>query len=277
MTFGNQVSWGDDKKFKIDKPIRLIELFSGIGSQAKSLFSIKADFEHHRVCEWDKYAVTAYNAIHGTDFKPSDITKITANDLAVADTNRYCYILTYSFPCTDLSPAGKTKGMAKGSGTRSGLLWEVERLLGECKDLPQILLMENVPEVEGGKNLHHFTEWVKFLESLGYKSFSKILNATGFGVPQNRERDFMVSILGDYHYEFPKERPLEICLADVLEDDVDEKYYLTAEQLLKIQLCNYVHNANRIQSGGGNCRTLTAHDAKMPTCVRLSVAAVEEA
>lgn len=140
-----QISMFDGvKPFKIDKPIRLIELFAGIGAQAKALERIGANFEHYRVCEIDKYAVKSYNAIHGTNFVPSDITKITADDLGITDLDKYCYVMTYSFPCQDLSLAGKMKGMKKGTGTRSGLLWEVKRLLDECQELPQLLLMENV-------------------------------------------------------------------------------------------------------------------------------------
>ena len=212
--------------FKITKPIRLIELFAGIGAQAKALERLGADFEHYRAVEIDRYAVKSYNAIHGTDFEPSDITKITGDDLGIVDTDKYCYIMTYSFPCQDLSLAGKMNGMAKGSGTRSGLLWEVERLLTETKELPQVLLMENVPEVIGQKNIKHFAEWVKFLDELGYVSKWELLNAKDFGVPQNRSRCFMVSVLGDYYYEFPNKRPLEKRLKDVLESKVDEKYYL---------------------------------------------------
>lgn len=118
--------------FKIDKPIRLIELFAGIGAQAKALEMLGVKFEHHRICEFDKYAVASYNAIHGTHFQPTDIRDLRWRDLGVTDTDKYCYILTYSFPCQDLSVAGKQRGMIKGSGTRSGLLWEVERLLTEC-------------------------------------------------------------------------------------------------------------------------------------------------
>lgn len=102
--------------FKIDKPIRLIELFAGIGAQAKALDKLGTDFEHYKICEFNKYAVKSYNAIHGTKFKPSDITKLTAADLSITDTDKYCYIMTYSFPCQDLSLAGKQKGMKKGSG-----------------------------------------------------------------------------------------------------------------------------------------------------------------
>ena len=117
-----------EREFKIDKPIRLIELFAGVGSQAMALRDLGADFEHHRVVEFDKYAVASYNAIHGTNFPTMDVTKITGADLGIEDTDKYCYILTYSFPCQDLSLCGLGKGMQKGSGTRSGLLWEYGRL-----------------------------------------------------------------------------------------------------------------------------------------------------
>lgn len=217
-----------DQPFKIDKPIRLIELFAGIGSQAKALKNIGADFEHYRICEFDKYAVQSYNAVHGTDFKTSDITKITADDLGIVDTDKFCYVMTYSFPCQDLSNAGLGKGMAKGSGTRSGLLWEVERLLDECKELPQVLVMENVPAVIGAKNIQHFAKWQEKLESLGYKNKWEVLNAKDFGIPQNRERCFMVSLLGYYYYEFPQTIPLKLRLKDMLETEVDEKFYLSS-------------------------------------------------
>ena len=219
---------------KIDKPIRLIELFAGIGSQAKALERLGANFEHYRVCEFDKYAIKSYNAIHGTDFEISDITKITAEDLGIVDTDKFCYILTYSFPCQDLSLAGKQKLMAKGSGTRSSLLWEVERLLNECTELPQILLMENVTQVHGKKNKEHFDAWIAFLESKGYSNYWQDLNAKNFGIPQNRNRTFMVSVLGDFTYEFPKEFPLWLRLKDMLETEVDEKFYLSNEQMGKI-------------------------------------------
>lgn len=211
---------------RITKPIRLIECFAGIGAQAKALEILGVPFEHYRICEFDRFAVASYNAIHGTDFKPSDITQIRAADLGVCDTDKYTYILTYSFPCTDLSAAGKGAGMAKGSGTRSGLLWEVERLLNEMDELPQILLMENVPQVIGEKNRADFAEWIAALDRLGYTSKYTIMNATDYGVPQNRKRCFMVSWLGDYYFDFPAPIPLHKRLKDVLEPHVDESYYL---------------------------------------------------
>ena len=112
----NQISFFDgSKKFVFDKPIRLIELFAGVGSQAMALRDLGIPFEHWRVCEFDKYAITSYNAIHGTEFEPSDICQLHAEDLGITDTDKYLYIMTYSFPCQDLSKAGKGKGMARGA------------------------------------------------------------------------------------------------------------------------------------------------------------------
>lgn len=219
-------------KYFNNKPIRLIELFAGIGSQAKALTNLGVDFEHWRVCEFDKYAISSYNAVHGTNFTTSDITKLSANDLGITDTDHYTYLLTYSFPCQDLSNAGKGRGMEKGSGTRSGLLWEVERLLNECAELPQVLLMENVPQVHGKKNKEHFDKWIEFLVSKGYSNYWQDLNAKDYGIPQSRDRCFMVSILGDYSYEFPKPIPLTLKLGDMLEKEVDEKYYLSDKAIL---------------------------------------------
>lgn len=218
-------------KFKITKKIRLIELFAGIGSQAKALRNLGVDFEHWFVCEIDKYAIKSYNAVHDTNFDVTDIKELHAEDLKIVDTDKYCYMMTYSFPCQDLSLAGKQAGMEKGSGTRSGLLWEVERLLDECIELPQILLMENVPQVIGSKNIEDFKSWRRKLESLGYQCYVQLLNSKNYGIPQNRNRCFMVSILGEYHYTFPKRQELKLKLKDMLEDNVDEKYYLSDEMV----------------------------------------------
>lgn len=223
---------------RITKPIRLIELFAGYGSQAMALERIGAKFEHYRVVEFDKYAIASYNAVHGTDFPTMDITKVHAEDLNICDTEVFTYLLTYSFPCTDLSVAGKQAGMKKGSGTRSGLLWEVERILKEIRDgggeLPQILFMENVPQVHADANMGDFQNWIDFLTSLGYVSYWQDLNAKNYGVAQNRERCFMFSFLGEYNYHFPQPIPLKKKLKDYLEDDVDEKYYINNEKADKL-------------------------------------------
>ena len=221
-------------KFRITTPIRLIEFFAGVGAQAMALRNIGAEFEHWRVIEFDKYPVASYNAIHGTNFKPTDIRDIKGADLGIEETDKYTYILTYSFPCQDLSVAGKGAGMSKGSGTRSGLLWEVERILNEVDSLPQILLLENVPQLHGKKNMDDFQKWIDFLKSKGYSNYWQDLNAKNYGVAQNRNRCFMVSILGDYSYEFPKPIPLTKTMKDYLEDEVDEKYYINSEKALKL-------------------------------------------
>lgn len=253
------------------KPIRLIELFAGIGSQAKALTNLGVDFEHYRVCEFDKYAISAYNAVHGTEFETSDITQITADDLNITDTEHFTYLLTYSFPCQDLSNAGLGKGMEKGSGTRSGLLWEVERLLNECTELPQVLLMENVPQVHGKKNIKHFNQWIEFLESKGYSNHWKDLNSKDYGVPQSRNRCFMVSILGDYSFEFPAAIPLTSKLKDVLDEIVDEKYYLSDTQIDKMKKTNFTTAKYERRVTHSDCvmSTLMARDYKDPKCVEI--------
>lgn len=270
---------------KITKPLRLIELFAGYGSQSLALKYLGVPFESYKIAEWAVKSIQAYKDLHfekdNTDYsvslskdevmsylykkgisadynQPMTIEQIkrlgedkarqiynniqtTHNlvsvcntkgvDLEIKDTDKYCYIMTYSFPCQDLSSAGKGAGMGKGSGTRSGLLWEVERILMELYEggqpLPQVLLMENVPEVVGKKNIKHFADWLAVLDNLGYKSKWQLLNAKDFGVPQNRNRCFMVSVMGDYYYNFPQKIPLEKRLKDLLEDQVDEKYYLS--------------------------------------------------
>lgn len=211
------------ENYKITKPIRLIELFAGYGSQALALKNIGVDFEHHQVVEFDKYAIKTYNALHDTNFDTQDITQLDSLD--VTDTEQYDYIMTYSFPCTDLSLAGKQAGM--GKGTRSGLLWEVERLLDKSQELPQVLLMENVTQVHGIKFKEDFDKWISFLTKLGYSNIWQDLNAKDYGIPQNRNRTFMVSILGDYDYQFPKPQELKLRLKDMLENNVDEKYYIS--------------------------------------------------
>ena len=203
-----------------------------------ALKRIGAKFEHYRVVEFDKYAIASYNAVHGTEFSTMDITKVHADDLNIVDTDKYCYMMTYSFPCTDLSVAGKQAGMSKGSGTRSGLLWQVERILTEIRDsggeLPQILFMENVPQVHSKNNMSDFRKWLDFLESLGYVNYWQDLNAKNYGVAQNRERCFMFSFLGEYNYKFPEQIPLTKKLKDYLENDVDEKYYINNEKAQKL-------------------------------------------
>ena len=229
---------------QITKPIRLIELFAGYGSQAMALERMGVRFEHYKVVEFDKYAVSSYNAVHGTKFPTMDITKVHSTDLNICNTDKFEYFMTYSFPCTDLSVAGKMKGMKKGSGTRSGLLWEVERILTEINEsggeLPQILFMENVPQVISDANIKDFHAWQDFLSELGYTSYLKVLNARDYGVAQNRERCFMFSFLGKYNYKFPVPIPLVKTIKDYFENEIDEKYFL------KKDICERLLNNSKI-------------------------------
>lgn len=250
---------------EINNPIRLIELFGGIGSQAMALRDIGADFETYKLVEFDKYAVQSYNAIHGTHFETTDIRNVHGADLEIKDRDKYTYLMTYSFPCTDLSVAGKMQGMSKeawknGESTRSGLLWEVERILKELPDneLPQVLLMENVPQVHADKNLADFDNWLEFLNSRGYINFWNDLNAKDYGMPQNRDRCFCVSILTEefIDFQFPEKIPLDTVMKDYLEEKVDEKYYINTEKAEKL-ICQLVDDGILPQDGESVKETLT--------------------
>lgn len=181
-----------------------------------------------------------------------NIQQVHAEDLEIKERENYNYILTYSFPCQDLSLAGKTAGMKKGSGTRSGMLWEVERILEECgEELPQILLMENVPQVVGKKNKEDFDKWLEFLESKGYTNKYCMLNAKEVGypepIPQNRNRCFMVSVLNPKQdIIFPEKTERKTVLKDLLEEQVEEKYYLSDSMI------NYIKADNEKWTGNND-------------------------
>ena len=301
--------------YKIEKPIRLIELFAGYGSQALALKYLGIQFEHWKICEWAIKSIQAYKDIHFTNdntdyfsqqaFDDSwliswlyekgissnynepmtkeqvirlgseqrkkifnnicsthnlvNIQQVKGKDLQIIDTDKFDYIMTYSFPCQDLSLAGKGKGMSDTS-TRSGMLWEVERILNECHDLgemPKILIMENVPQVHGEGNVEDFNKWQFKLEQLGYKNYWQDMIATDYGIPQTRNRTFMVSILGDYNYTFPKPIPLKLKLKDMLEDNVDEKYYLS-DKMINF----FTHNEEK-QKEKGNGFTFNVSDGNV--------------
>lgn len=211
---------------EVKKPIRLIELFAGYGSQAMALERIGAKFETYRVVEFDEPAIKSYNAVHGTNFPTIDVRNVHGEDLEIMDRDKFTYLLTYSFPCTDISQAGRMKGFEEGSGTRSALLWEVKRILEELKELnslPDILLMENVVAIHSEENRPHLRKWTDFLHEMGYTSYMQDLNASDYGVPQNRDRTFIVSVLGDYNYKFPVEVELKTCIEDYFEDLTDEQ------------------------------------------------------
>ena len=227
-------------EYKCKKPVRLIEFFGGIGSQAKALERLGVEMEPWKLVEIDKFAVDSYNAIHGTEFITSDITQLHGEDLSVVSPETYDYILTWSFPCTSLSVSGLRQGMGEGSGTASSLIWEVRRILQEMQDLskkdasyglPKILLMENVPQVIDAKNVQDLNKMRDFLESIGYSNHLAILKGNDYGVPQARHRAFMVSILGDetnpvYSYRFPLPCGCKWSMKDCLSEDFETGKYI---------------------------------------------------
>jgi len=199
--------------------IRVFEAFAGYGSQSMALKRLGIDFEVVGISEIDKYAIQAYMAVHGETPNYGDISKIDWSSVPDFD------FLTYSFSCTDISNAGKRKGLAEGSGTRSSLIWECRKAIESKR--PKYLLMENVKNLVSKSFIPYLKEWLIFLYRQGYSNYTKVLNAKDFGVPQNRERVFMVSILGDASFYFPKPFTLKKRLKDVLEKDVDESFYLS--------------------------------------------------
>ena len=326
--------WGEIyPRFHIDKKLRVIELFAGIGSQIAAcnvLFNNDSSkYEHWKICEWAYHSYCAYNSLHIKDFtnysegktkeeliaringtsydyetplsieqlnkKPLawlqnaynnviatnnliNVMNVHGKDLEIVDTDKYYYLLTYSFPCQDLSAAGKRKGCdvsqsenenqgVDGEGTRSGLLWEVERILDELNaegssHLPQILLMENVDMLLSKNHINSFKKWEQKLRELGYTNYVEILNGTNYGIPQARRRVFCISILGDYAYDFPKKMKLNHKLKDFLEKDVDKKYYLSVEQIERIaNWKSYQQPLNEIKKHTELSPTITARGA----------------
>lgn len=207
--------------------LRVFEAFSGIGTQRMALRNLGIEHEVVCIAEIDKFAIRSYEAIHGETLNLGDVSKIDPNDVPDHD------LFTYSFPCQDISVAGKGKGFKPESGTRSSLLWECEKII-EAKR-PKYLLMENVKALIFKKFKPGFEKWLRLLEELGYTNYWQVLNAKDYGIPQNRERVFCVSILGTHEpYVFPKKQELILRLKDVLEDEVDERFYINNERADKL-------------------------------------------
>lgn len=229
--------------------LRVFEAFSGYGSQSIALRNLGIEHEVVAISEIDKYAIKAYEEIHGPTLNLGDISKIDVNDIPKHD------LFTYSFPCQDLSVAGKQKGL--GEGTRSGLLYECEKVIEHCR--PKYLLLENVKNLVGKKFKADFDKWLEYLEGLGYTNYWKVLNAKNYGVPQNRERVFVVSILGEHEpFEWPTPIPLDKCIADILEEQVDDKYYLSEEIQKRFKITN--QNKNIMGTTKPDFRTIGQRD-----------------
>ena len=249
--------------------LRVVTLFSGYDSQCMSLDRLHHNFPQfdYELIAWseiDNYAIQAHNAIYPqyADRNLGDVCKIDWYKVEDFD------LLTYSSPCQDFSAAGLQKGGIKGSGTRSSLLWECERAIEEKR--PKYLLMENVAALVSQKFIKLFNKWQNTLESYGYTNYAKVLNAKDYGVPQNRERIFMVSVRNDINqkFYFPEPFKLERRLKDILEDRVDEKYYLSEKlinYLSKIGGRSCTYKANELINGDTSVGTsITSNYYKNP-------------
>ena len=241
--------------------LKVLELFAGIGATSKALERLGIEHEIVDAVEIDKYAITSFNAIHGTNFEPQDITTWD-KDIEVD-------LIMHGSPCQDFSVAGKQAGGDVGSGTRSSLMYETVRIVGKLR--PKYVVWENVKNLLSKKHKHNFDAYIETINILGYNSYYQVLNAKDYGIPQNRERVFTISIrkdIDDGSFKFPEKEPLLLRLKDMLEDEVDEKYYLNNVQIDKIKASNFCVNQRRIQEKD-YCDTLCARDWKDPKCVQI--------
>ena len=299
--------------------IKVIELFSGIGSQTQALKNQNIEHEIVGISEWSINSIISYGILHcdNTDYnltkqeiieelkeytfssdtkKPIELKRINEKKLKLLykhhkNSKNFGSIkdmkgknisgvdlLTYSFPCQDLSVIGKRKGLYEGNS--SSLLWEVKRLLEETDKLPKYLLMENVYSLLYKKYEPGFKEWTDFLESKGYYNYKMVLKASDFGVPQNRDRVFMISSLtdlGDIEGRIRKhEKRTELRISDILKDEApvySEKatncipkhfeFKETENNILRLRLENYskFNTENDFISINSMCPTITASGA----------------
>lgn len=267
--------------------LRVLELFGGIGAFTQAVKSLDLPLDVVDYVEINPYSVKSYNAINDTQFEPQDITQFHATD-----TSKYSNIdiIMHGSPCTSFSAAGKQEGGREGSGTASSLLYETVRIVGECK--PKVVIWENVPMLISNKFKHTFMDYLRRMIAMGYRSYYKVLNAKDYGVPQNRERVFTISILGEHKpYVFPEKEVLTKRLIDLLEKHVDESYYLSDKMIEKftwtkngylaaqksntttaedskpkIRRIGDLNNGQKgdVLDASGLCTTLTATDYKQP-------------
>ena len=217
--------------------LKMLSLFTGIGAFEKAIKNIGIECEVVGFSEIDKYAIKSYCAINDEDERKNlgDITKIDASTIE-SDID----IITHGSPCQDFSVAGKQAGAEKGSGTRSSLMWYTVDIVQQIK--PKYVIWENVKNILSKKHKHNFDKYIKTMEQLGYNNYYQILNAKDYGIPQNRERVYTISIRQDIdnkQFKFPEKEELELKLRDILEKNVEKKYYLKNEQIR-----NFLRNNN---------------------------------
>ena len=244
------------------KEVNVFSLFSGIGAFEKALERKGIGYNLVNYCEFDKYASKSYSAVHGVSetLNLGDITKVNIAELEPHSAD----LITYGFPCQDISNAGKQRGFEHdGQLTRSGLFFYAAAIIGRIQ--PKVAICENVKALVGKKFTKEFETVLSTLEDMGYKNQWQVLNAKDYGIPQNRERVFIVSVRNDIDkkYTFPAPIKLELRLKDILEKEVDEKYYLSDKMLngfLK-------HNENHEKKGTGFKRKPRDVDG-IASCIR---------
>lgn len=228
--------------------IKVLSLFSGIGAFERALENLKVPYELVGYCEIDKFASKSFALLHGVseDLNLRDVTQVDTSRLPEG-----IDLVTYGFPCQDISLAGRQKGLEhNGERTRSGLVWDAHRIIGEVR--PKVAICENVKNLTGKKFTKEFKAILENLEELGYNNYYKVLNAKDYGVPQNRERVFIVSVRKDIDkgsFDFPEKKELKLCLADILDKEVDEKYYLS-DKLLNF----FIQNSRDNEAKGNGFR-----------------------
>lgn len=226
--------------------IKVLELFAGIGACSKALTNLGIPHEIVDAVEIDKYAIDSFNAIHGTDFAPQDITKW--------DKDIECDLIMHGSPCQDFSIAGKQAGGDANSGTRSSLMYETLRIVEKLK--PKYVIWENVKNLLGSKHRHNFDAYIASMAKLGYNNYYQVLNAKDYGIPQNRERVFTVSIRNDGDFDsyflFPEPVKLDKNLQDILDKDVTPKYHLNEKQTRNLVIRPSEDCARTIRTSGRN-------------------------
>lgn len=222
--------------------LNVLSLFSGIGAFEKALDNLNIPYNLLAYCEIDKFASKSYSAIHGVseELNLKDVTKVDILDI-LDDVD----LITYGFPCQDISNAGKQKGFTDedGNRTRSGLFFEALRIIEDFG--PKFAIAENVKALTSKRFTEEFRIVLESLEEAGYNNYWKVLNAKDYGIPQNRERVFIISIRKDIDkgFDFPDPIPLELRLKDLLEDQVDDGFYLPDDMVDKLVLKPIDHKA----------------------------------
>lgn len=230
--------------------LRVFEAFAGYGSQSIALRNIGIDYEVVAISEIDKYAIKAYESIHGKVNNLGDISKINVEDIPDHD------LFTYSFPCQDISVAGKQASLEENSGTRSSLLWECKKIIEGKK--PKYLLMENVKNLVSKKHKPYFDKWLEWLEEQGYSNTWKVLNAKDYGIPQNRERVFVVSIFGE-NFEMKETQSVDGDLQYFLDKNINIKTKPSCQKAFDREFENIVESDKpiyqcNVKSGFQDCK-----------------------